>query len=82
MCHGDDLGGNDNEDFMAPSLIGAALTWSEEDFLEFFETGVRPNGVPVDGENMPWEDLRAFFLDDDFRAVYAHLQQRFPRPER
>jgi len=82
MCHGEDLGGNDNEDFMTPSLIAAALTWSEEDFLEFFETGLRPNGAAVDGENMPWEDLRALFLDDDLRAVYGHLQQRFPRPER
>jgi len=82
MCHGEDLGGNDNEDFMAPSLIAVALTWSEDEFLEFFETGVRPNGAAVDGETMPWEDLRALFLDDDLRAVYGHLQQRFPRPER
>ena len=82
MCHGEDLGGNDDEDFMAPSLIAVPLTWSEEEFLEFFETGVRPNGVAVDGDNMPWEELRSFFLDDDFRAVYGHLRQRFPQPER
>ena len=80
MCHGEDLGGN--VDFKAPSLIAVATTWSDEDFLEFFETGVRPNGVAVDGDQMPWKELRGFLLDDDFRAVYSHLQQRFPRPER
>jgi mono/diheme cytochrome c family protein len=82
MCHGDDLGGNDTEDIMAPSLIAVALTWSEEEFLELFETGVRPNGVAVDGERMPWKELRGFFLDNDFRAVYGHLRQRFGAPER
>ena len=79
LCHGDDLGGD--ADFNVPSLIAVPLTWSEEDFLELFETGVTPSGRVVDGEQMPWEDLRALFLDDDLLAVYSHLVQRFPLPE-
>lgn len=78
LCHGEDLGGN--ADFPAPSLIAVALTWSDEDFLEFFETGLTPNGVAV-GDQMPWQDLRALFLDDDLQAIYHHLRQRFPQPE-
>jgi hypothetical protein len=32
----------------------------------------------VDGEAMPWKDFsRLFREDDELRAIYAHLQEKF-----
>jgi mono/diheme cytochrome c family protein len=72
LCHGADLGGD--AAFGAPGLIGAGLGWSEDQFISFIRTGVRPDGTEVDGESMPWEELSEFLAsDDELRAVYAHL---------
>lgn len=73
MCHGNDLRGD--PEFGAPALTGISQAWNEQQFIEFIRTGIRPGGVSVDGDAMPWEFLSRFLRDDDeVRAVYAHLQ--------
>lgn len=74
-CHGEDLGGD--ADFGAPGLVTVGLTWSEEDFFSFFRTGLKPDGVAVDDELMPWEDIREFMTDEDLQGVFAYLKQFF-----
>jgi hypothetical protein len=76
LCHGAELEGS--EEFNAPGLIGAGLTWSDVEFISFIRTGVKPDGVEVDGEQMPWKDLSEFFSsDDELRAISLHLHTRF-----
>ena len=71
-CHGGGLGGDAR--FNAPGLVGAGLTWTEDQFITFMRTGVRPDGRAVDGEAMPWENLSEFLADDDeLRAIFARL---------
>jgi cytochrome c553 len=78
-CHGDDLTGI--EDFGAPTLIGAALGWTDEDFATFFEKGVRPGGgAPVDAEAMPWSELGQWLGEDGVPAVVLHLRESFTPP--
>ncbi len=71
-CHGADLGGDAR--FRAPGLAGAGLGWTEEQFLTFMRSGVRPDGRAVDAERMPWENLSKLLVDDDdLKAVFARL---------
>lgn len=75
MCHGAELEGD--EEFNAPGLIGAGLTWSDAEFISFMRTGVKPDGVEVDGQ-MPWKELSRLFSDDDeLRAIFLHIYARF-----
>ena len=74
-CHGEDLGGNLG--MGAPGLIGVGLTWNEDAFRSFFETGIKPDGSAVDGDRMPWEELRSLFDEDELRAIWLYLQDRF-----
>ncbi len=74
-CHGEDLGGD--AAFSAPGLISVGLTWSEEGFFSFFRTGLKPDSVAVDGELMPWEDIRKFMTDEDLQGVFAYITQFF-----
>jgi len=79
ICHGQDLRGD--VQFGVPTLMASGLAWSEEDFLSFFYSGLRPSGLAVDGDQMPWDDLRVLFADDDLRAIFLHLQEHFSSPE-
>lgn len=73
LCHGNDLRGNPES--QAPPLIGIALAWDEQQFIDFMRTGIRPGGSSVDSEAMPWEDLSRFLREDDeVRAIYVHLK--------
>lgn len=73
LCHASNLLGN--PDFQAPPLIGIALAWSDQEFIQFMRTGMRPDGTEVDGQKMPWEDLVRFLREDDeLRAIYAHMK--------
>ena len=73
LCHGEDLRGD--EQFEGPDLLAAGLAWTEGQFIQFMRSGVRPSGVAVDGETMPWEDLSEFLADDDeLRAIHARLR--------
>lgn len=72
LCHGGNLGGD--AEFNAPGLVGAGLTWTEDQFITFMRTGVRPDGRAVDGEAMPWKILSEFLSDEDeLKAVFARL---------
>ena len=72
ICHGVDLGGD--AEFNAPGLIGAGLAWTEDQFIAFMRTGVRPDGRPVDGKAMPWAMLGELLADDDeLKAIFARL---------
>lgn len=71
FCHGADLRGD--ETFPSPDLMGVALGWSEEQFLHFMKTGLRPDGSAVDGEAMPWEEMSEFLEVEELRAVFAHI---------
>jgi mono/diheme cytochrome c family protein len=71
-CHGPDLLGN--PDIPAPPLVAIPLAWSEEEFVHFIRTGLRPDGSSVNGEAMPWSDLSNILNEDDeVRGVYAYL---------
>lgn len=48
--------------------------WSEEQLITLMRTGVRPSGVKLDPDLMPWELIGAFLdNDDDLRAVYRYI---------
>jgi hypothetical protein len=51
--------------------------WNEDAFRSFFETGIKPDGSAVDGDLMPWEELRSLFDEDELRAIWLYLQHRF-----
>ncbi|MEN8144775.1 MAG: c-type cytochrome [Gemmatimonadota bacterium] len=79
-CHGEDLRGNTQ--FEVPSLIGAALTWSEEQFGSFFRTGVKPGGLSVADSVMPWSQLGELMGAEGISAVVLYLGEEFPtRPD-
>jgi mono/diheme cytochrome c family protein len=71
FCHGPDLRGD--EEFGAPDLAGVGLGWTEEQFLHFMRTGLRPDGSGVDGDLMPWEEMGEFFREEDLRAISAYI---------
>ncbi|MEN8145948.1 MAG: c-type cytochrome [Gemmatimonadota bacterium] len=77
-CHGEDLRGNTQ--FEVPSLIGAALTWTEDDFVSFFQTGVKPGGLSVADSVMPWKLLGEIMGADGLSAVVLYLGEEFPAP--
>jgi cytochrome c553 len=75
-CHGEKLDGDttggDPNAPAGPNLTRIVPTWTEEQFVSFFRTGVDPGGDSVD-EGMPWQDYDAFASDDDLRAMFAYL---------
>lgn len=72
-CHGQNLSGGKSPDSGAatPNLTQVGKTWSEEDFIKTFRTGVTPDGHTL-GEGMPWKDFEKF-SDDDLRAIHRYL---------
>lgn len=77
-CHASDMGG------IPPGVgverAGGNLTtsgplgsWTEEDFVRFFKTGVEPSGRAVDPVRMPWKAFR-MLSDDELRSIYAYLR--------
>lgn len=75
-CHGEkldgDMTGGDPNAPAGPNLTKIVPTWTEEQFVSFFRTGIDPGGDSV-GEEMPWQDYDAFASDDDLRAMFAYL---------
>jgi cytochrome c553 len=75
ICHGADLLGDPK--FQGPPLVAIPIAWSDEDFIDFMRTGIRPDGSSVDEEAMPWKDLSRMFSDDEeLLAIYAFLQKK------
>lgn len=78
LCHGEDLTGS--VQFEVPSLIGAAFSWTEDDFASFFETGVKPGGASVADTVMPWRQLGEFMGEEGLQAIILYLAEEFPTP--
>lgn len=85
-CHGDQLQGRLDTGQPGPPA-GPNLTlilpqWTEEQFMNFFNTGTLPGGgqVPIltlksgfSEPRMPWTMVRAATTDDELKAMYAYL---------
>lgn len=70
-----------------PNLTQIVPQWTEAQFMEFFNTGTRPDGstVPIltlpsgfTEPRMPWPEFRAAATDDELRAMYAYLHSLPP----
>lgn len=74
-CHGAKLDGVPSNPFapVGPSLIALARSWSADDFVTVFRSGLLPGGAPVP-EAMPWKELGPALSDVDILALHAYLQ--------
>jgi len=85
-CHGAELQGRvDNGQPgppAGPDLTRIVPGWTEEQFMDFFNTGTLPGGgkVPIltlpsgfSEPRMPWPMVRAVTTDDELKAIYAYL---------
>ncbi len=90
-CHGDQLQGKVDTGQPGPppgpNLTQIVPQWTEEQFMTFFNTGLRPDGSPVPTETlpsgfteprMPWPMVRAATTDDELKAMYAYLHSLPP----
>lgn len=90
-CHGDQLQGRvDNGQLgppAGPNLTQIVPQWTEEQFMNFFNTGRLPNGemVPTvtlpsgfSEPRMPWPLTRAATTDEELKAMYAYLHDLPP----
>jgi mono/diheme cytochrome c family protein len=73
-CHGEDLRGGFIPGPGGPPTpnLESVTEWSDEQFINFFRTGVRPSGEPVSPE-MPWQELGSYATDEDLLGVKAYL---------
>lgn len=78
-CHGPDLAGafppGDPTAPFARNLTpgGELSTWTERDFLEYFETGVTPSGRGTDPFFIPWKEFGQF-KEDELRGLWLYLE--------
>ena len=85
-CHGDQLQGRvDNGQPgppAGPNLTQIVPQWTEEQFMNFFYTGTRPDGTTVPmltlasgftEPRMPWPTIRAATTDAELKAMYTYL---------
>ncbi len=90
-CHGDRLQGRvDNGQPgppAGPNLTGIVPQWTEDQFMNYFYTGTRPDGTTVPTitltsgftePRMPWPTVRAVTTDDELKAMYAYLHSLPP----
>lgn len=73
LCTGCLMGGKLGE----PSLIPALSTWSKAEFTHALRTGQRPDGTPLNSEEMPWPAF-SNFTDDEIDAIWIYLQNVEP----
>ncbi|MDX1438024.1 MAG: cytochrome c [Anaerolineales bacterium] len=77
-CHGENLAGafppNDPTSPFARNLTpgGDLGSWTEEGFIEFWHTGVTPNGRSIDTDYMPVEEF-AKLGDEELRGLWLYL---------
>lgn len=74
-CHGQDLMGGEHPsgEGVTPGLAAAAA-WPIETFATAMRTGVRPSGLLMDPEYMPWATSYKALTDLEMEALYQHLQ--------
>ena len=90
-CHGAQLQGKvDNGQPgppPGPNLTLIVPQWTEEQFMDLFNTGTLPGGgkVPIltlssgfSEPRMPWSEVRAATTDDELKAMYAYLHSLPP----
>jgi cytochrome c553 len=80
-CHGGNLAGvppNPNGP-SGPNLTTLPQRLTAEEFVALLRTGSFPDGTLI-GPDMPIKYLEKM-SDDDFRAIYAHLEQLGPLPD-
>jgi hypothetical protein len=89
-CHGDRLQGKVYSGLGPPTgrnLTQIVPTWTEAQFMTFFNTGQIPGGGQVPTQTlpsglteprMPWPTLRAIATDDELKDVYAYLHNLPP----
>ncbi len=87
-CHGPELQGRVDTGQpgppAGPNLTQIVPQWTEEEFMDFFNSGTLPGGgkVPVltlssgySEPRMNWPMVRASTTDDDLKAMYAYLHR-------
>jgi cytochrome c553 len=85
FCHGQGLSGGPLEEGPPGSLPASNLTpeglkaYDEAKFFLALREGIRPSGVPINPEFMPWK-LTKLMTDDEIRAVWKYLQTVPPKP--
>jgi cytochrome c553 len=93
-CHGDQLQGKADTGAPGPppgpNLTRIVPTWTDAQFMTFFNSGKRPDGsmVPIltlpsgfSEPRMPWTEVRAVATDDELKAMYAYLHNLQPVDE-
>lgn len=80
-CHGGNLAGvpPGGGGPSGPNLTTLSQRLTAEEFVVLLRTGTFPDGSPI-GEGMPVKYLEKM-SDDDFRAIYAHIQSAGPLPD-
>jgi cytochrome c553 len=85
FCHGQGLSGGPLEEGPPGSLPASNITpeglkaYDEAKFFRALREGIRPGGVPINPEFMPWK-LTKLMTDDEIRAVWEYLQTVPPKP--
>jgi mono/diheme cytochrome c family protein len=80
-CHGGNLAGipPGGGGPSGPNLTTMPQRLTVEEFVALLRTGTFPDGTPI-GPGMPVKYLEKM-SDDDFRAIYAHLESGGPLPD-
>ena len=92
-CHGNQLQGKVANGQPGPppgpNLTQIVPQWTEDQFMNFFNTGTLPGGTTVplitlksgfSEPRMPWQMVRAATTDDELRAMFSYLHS-LPRLE-
>ena len=72
-CHGSGMTGTPASPFgpAIPNPRPFVGTLTQEEFMQAFRTGIRPNGTPF-SESMPWQNASRM-TDEDLAALFAYL---------
>jgi hypothetical protein len=76
-CHGENLTGGKSGDpaaIPAPDLTasGRLPAYTEESFINTLRTGVRPEGAPMDPDQMPWQGF-GNIPEDELKAIWLYI---------
>jgi mono/diheme cytochrome c family protein len=74
-CHGPDFAGIAIAE--TPSLWPAITTWTGTEFEQAMTQGVRPDGIQMDPEMMPWPSFN-LYTEAERHAIWAYLQSLEP----
>jgi mono/diheme cytochrome c family protein len=66
---------------LTPDMDSGIGAWTEDDFMSFFATGVRPDGRQVETLFMPWEPLGQAMTETELQAIWTFLRTLAPAPK-